>query len=192
MTIGAVILAAGAGTRLGGVAKALLVGRDQRTFLSSILASAREVGLADAVVVVGAPHGDAVAVHARELGARTIVNPHPEQGMASSVALGFAAIDADSAWLWPVDHPDVAAATLRQLVAALGAHDAARPVFGGRRGHPPLIARGLFARLAACGDGTGSGGGARAVLAAADVVDVEVADRGVVRDVDTAIDLEAV
>jgi len=184
--IGAVILAAGAGTRLGGVAKALLAGPQRRTFLSTILASAGEIGLADAVVVVGPPHGDAVAVHAHELGARTVVNPHPEHGMASSVALGFAAIETDVAWLWPVDHPDVSAATLRELATRIGTHDAARPVYDGRRGHPPLIARALFSRLANCGDG-----GARAVLEAADVVDVDVDDRGVVRDVDTAIDLEA-
>ena len=55
--IGAVILAAGAGTRLGGVAKALLLRKD-RTFLSNILASAGEVGLVRTIVVVGPPHGD--------------------------------------------------------------------------------------------------------------------------------------
>ena len=143
MKISAVILAAGAGTRLGGVAKALL---GEPTFLAQILATAREVGLADAIVVVGPPHGDAVAAHAIELGARVVENPAPERGMASSVAVGFAALgDEDAAWLWPVDHPDVAASTLRALVDGLGLHGAARPVFGQRGGHPPLIARSLFA-----------------------------------------------
>ena len=186
MKLGAVILAAGAGARLGGVAKALLVGRDQRTFLTSIIATAREVGLDDAIVVVGPPHEDAVAAHARELGARTIRNAEPERGMASSIALGFGAIDCDAAWLWPVDHPDVSAATLRALVAALGNHAAARPVVGGRRGHPPLVARALFPALAACPPE-----GARSVFVGADVVDVPIEDAGSVRDVDTAIDLEA-
>jgi CTP:molybdopterin cytidylyltransferase MocA len=127
---GAVILAAGAGSRLakgcppgpwlpgaGGVAKALLAVRGGRTFLATILASAGEVGHGQAIVVVGPPHGDAVALHAHELGARTVVNAHPERGMASSIALGFAAIaetSCEAAWLWPVDHPDVAVATLRR------------------------------------------------------------------------------
>jgi len=105
------------------------------------------------------------------------------------VALGFAALadgGAPAAWLWPVDHPEVEVATLRALVAALGAHDAARPIHAGRGGHPPLVARALWARLAACGE---LAGGARAVLGAAEVVDVEVADAGVVRDVDTLEDL---
>lgn len=188
--LAAVIVAAGAGRRLGGVAKALLPYRGQ-SYLAAIAATARAVGLVDAVVVVGEPFGQDVAAHARQLGLRVRVNPAPERGMASSVALGFAAIAqtaCDAAWLWPVDHPDVTAATLRDLVGALGTHDAARPVVGARGGHPPLVARTLWARLAACAD---VDGGARAVLAAADVIDVDVGDAGCVRDVDTAADLKA-
>ncbi|MCW5805967.1 MAG: NTP transferase domain-containing protein, partial [Deltaproteobacteria bacterium] len=123
MRIGLVIPAAGAGRRLGGVAKALIP-RGARTFLEHIVAAAREVGIVDAVAVVGPPFGDAVAGHARHLGLRVAVNGQPERGMASSIALGFAAIsegEADAAWLWPVDHPGVAVATLRELTAAIGA-----------------------------------------------------------------------
>ncbi len=195
MRIGAVILAAGAGTRLGGVAKALL---GEPTFLSKILATARDatsrdVELANAIVVVGPPHGEAVAAHAVQLGARVVENPAPERGMASSVALGFAALldgnapDVEAAWLWPVDHPDVDVSTLRALIDKLGTHAAARPVFELRGGHPPLIARSLFPALAAC---TNLDGGARTVLAAADTIDVPVDDRGCLRDIDTASDLE--
>jgi molybdenum cofactor cytidylyltransferase len=188
--VGAVILAAGAGTRLGGVAKALLQGRDGRTFLSQILATAREVALEHAIVVVGPPFGDAVAAHAHEFGAEVAVNPEPARGMSSSVALGFAALEqtsCTSAWLWPVDHPDVSPATLHALVAALGAHAAVRPVHHGHGGHPPLIRRALWPQLAAS---TGIDGGARTVLHAAGVHDVAVEDPGCVRDVDTAVDLE--
>jgi molybdenum cofactor cytidylyltransferase len=138
--------------------------------------------------VVARPFGVAVAEHARELGLGVVVNPLPERGMASSVALGFAALadgDTDAAWLWPVDHPGVRAETLAQLIAALGTHAAAVPRFAGRGGHPPLVARRLWQQLAACGD---LPDGARGVLAAADVVRVDVDDPGVVRDVDTPAD----
>jgi CTP:molybdopterin cytidylyltransferase MocA len=185
-----VIVAAGAGHRLGGVAKALLATRDGRTFLAAIVATARNVELVDAVVVVGPPHGEAVAAHARELGLRVAWNPAPDRGMASSVALGFAALDdsvCEAAWLWPVDHPDVRTETLRALQVALGGHAAARPRVGRRGGHPPLVMRELWPALAACAD---IPGGARTVLAEADVVDVDVADEGCVRDIDTAADLE--
>jgi CTP:molybdopterin cytidylyltransferase MocA len=175
--VGAVIVAAGAGTRMGGVAKALLR-RGERTFLQCIVETARAD---DAVVVVGPPYGDRVAVHARELGARVVVNEEPGRGMGSSVALGFAALaagDLDAAWLWPVDHPDVTATTLQLLRDALGSHDVAQPRHRGRGGHPPLIARRLFAQLAACTS-------AREVIGVADVMRVEVDDPGTVEDVDT-------
>jgi molybdenum cofactor cytidylyltransferase len=192
--VGLVILAAGAGTRLGGVAKASLRRPDGRTFLESIVGTAREVGAGEVVVVVGAPFGDAVGAAVIALGCTPAENPEPQRGMASSVAIGFAALDrlaaptCTTAWLWPVDHPAVSPATLRRLIASLGDHAAARPTFAGRGGHPPLIARSLWSALASCADVEG---GARTVLAAADVVDLPVEDREVVRDIDTPADLEA-
>jgi molybdenum cofactor cytidylyltransferase len=192
--LSAVVLAAGAGTRLGGVAKALLRGRDGRTFLARIVDTAREVGIACPIVVVGPPFAAEVGSEVDRLGATSVSNPEPARGMASSVAVGFGALgsgaagDVDAAFLWPVDHPAVLPATLRALQGALAHHDAARPTVDGRGGHPPLIARSLFAGLAACGDAPG---GARGVLGAADMIDVAVADPGCVRDVDTARDLEA-
>jgi CTP:molybdopterin cytidylyltransferase MocA len=194
--IAAVILAAGAGRRLGGVAKALLP-HPAGSYLAAIAATAREVGLVDAVVVVGAPFGDEVAAHARQLGLRVRVNPAPERGMASSVALGFAAIaggPAAAAWLWPVDHPSVRAATLRRLVGALdeagaGGAEVVRPRFRGIGGHPPLIARAVWPALAACAD---QADGARGVLRAARVVAVDVDDPAVIHDVDTPADREAI
>lgn len=188
--VAAVILAAGAGTRLGGLAKALIARRDGSTFLASIIASARASGLGDAIVVVGPPHGDAIAKHAKELGCRIVLNRAPERGMASSVATGFGSLlgtTATAAWLWPVDHPDVVPATLRGLRAALGTYAAVRPLYRGRGGHPPLISSSLWPQLAECGDVEG---GARAVLAEADVLDLAVDDAGCVRDVDTLEDLE--
>jgi len=221
--IGAVILAAGAGTRLGGVAKALLTDKDGRTYLARIVATAREVGVERPIVVVGAPFAAEVGREAGRLGAVVVVNQDPSRGMASSVALGFGALDVagttkdiagttrdiadigrredssypvrpddmrvEAAWLWPVDHPHVQASTLRGLSSALTQHDAARPVYQGRGGHPPLIARSLFERLATCAN---IDGGARSVLGAADTIDVPVDDPGCVRDVDTPADLEAV
>jgi CTP:molybdopterin cytidylyltransferase MocA len=187
VTLGAVVLAAGAGTRLGGVAKALLRAGDD-TYLARIVRVARAVGVREIVVVVGPPFGD--AVRAAVPGDAIVVdNPAPERGMASSVALGFAAIaqtEVDAAWLWPVDHPLVEIETLQQLAGALDGHTVARPRFAGRGGHPPLVGRALFAALAACTDAPG---GARDVLARADVVAVAVDDAGVVRDVDTPADL---
>jgi CTP:molybdopterin cytidylyltransferase MocA len=188
VNLGAVVLAAGAGTRLGGVAKALLRADDE-TYLARIVRVARAAGARELVVVVGPPHADAVRTEAARLAVSTVDNPAPARGMASSVALGIDAMaktDVDAAWLWPVDHPFVAVETLQTIAGALGAHAVAQPRCAGRGGHPPLVGRALFAALAACAEAPG---GARDVLAHADVVAVVVDDAAVVRDVDTPADL---
>jgi molybdenum cofactor cytidylyltransferase len=184
-----VILAAGSGTRLGGVAKALLPNVHGGTFLDHIVATARDAGTRSIIVVVGPPWGADVAAHAGALGLAIVENLEPERGMASSIATGFAAMletDCTHAWLWPVDHPDVAVETLRALIGAIGDRDVAKPVVNGRGGHPPLVARRLFELLASCTD---SPNGARDVLGGANVIAVDVRDAGSIRDIDTPEDL---
>jgi CTP:molybdopterin cytidylyltransferase MocA len=188
VTLGAVILAAGSGTRLGGVAKALLRSGDE-TYLARIARIARLAGTTRLVVVIGRPHDQQVGEVARAMGLEVVVNPLPERGMASSIALGFAAMshhELDAAWLWPVDHPNVELRTLEALIAGLGTHEVAQPRFDGRGGHPPLVARALWPRLAACADVEG---GARTVMATAAIARVPVDDGAVVRDIDTPADL---
>lgn len=180
--ISAVIVAAGEGRRLGGVAKALLQLGDA-TFLARIVDTLRADAAVDPVVVVGPPFGDAIAAHARQLAIRVVVNPAPERGMASSVACGFGALgDAAAAWLWPVDHPAVARATLADIRAERARTHAlvVVPRYRGAGGHPPLIDRGLWPELIA---GSDAPGGARAILAK-HAVAIEVDDRAVIRDVD--------
>jgi CTP:molybdopterin cytidylyltransferase MocA len=193
----AVVLAAGSGTRLGGCAKALLL-HEGRTFLEHIVETVEAIRGGPVIVVVGPPYGDEVAAHARTLEAKfeikIVTNPDPSRGMASSVALGFAALQPWSrlapvrdALLWPVDHPFVKAATLEALMQPLYA-DVVRPVYLGRGGHPPLISRGRWKRFAACDQ---VDGGARGVMATLRVIDVVVDDPAVVRDIDTPDDRQA-
>lgn len=185
----AVILAAGAGRRLGGVAKALLPGADQATFLAEVVARAGAAGVDRALVVVGPPHGDAVAAEARRLGIGAVWNHAPERGMGSSVAAGFAAAaedarlaDLDVALLWPVDHARVSATTVAALLARAARDRVIVPVWQGRGGHPAAIGRDLWPAMAACAE---LPEGARSVLRGSSAVErIEVDDPGVVADVD--------
>jgi CTP:molybdopterin cytidylyltransferase MocA len=187
----AVILAAGRGQRLGGVAKALLE-IDGETFLARIAGRCAMAGVAPTAVVVGAPHAAAVTAEAERLGLAAVVNPQPERGMGSSIALGFAhagaTFVAPVALLWPVDHPRVSAASLEALLSAATADRVVIPEHAGRGGHPVAVGRDLWAALVA---GAGSKGGARAVFRhnRDRVLRVPVTDPGVVRDVDLPRDL---
>lgn len=191
----AVVLAAGAGRRLGGVAKACLRLADGRTFLGAVAETGAAAGVDAWVVVVGPPHQAETSALADELGLPAIVNPAPERGMASSVALGFEYAethfsDHDSALLWPVDHPLVRVATVRTIVDQVRDQERGYAVViaccHGRGGHPSAFARRTWPLLAGCADAPR---GARSVIDALRARDrvcrMAIADSGLVTDVDT-------
>lgn len=187
----AVLLAAGRGARLGGVAKALLA-EGGESFLARIAHTLAAAGVSDALVVIGPPHGDAVAAECGRLGLATARNPAPERGMASSVATGFAALAgrADSAaLLWPVDVPRVAVATVAEVVAAAAADTIAVPTWRSRGGHPSAFGRAIWPELVAC---AGLPAGALSVVHRdpGRVVRIPVDDPGILADVDRPGDLE--
>jgi len=185
----AVILAAGRGVRLGGVAKALLA-IEGESFLARIARTLAAAGAGDALVVVGPPHGDAVAAEAARLGMPVAHNPAPERGMASSVAIGFEAIAGhEAALLWPVDVARVAPATVSQVVAAAGADLIVIPTWQGRGGHPSAFGRAVWPELVAC---PALPTGALSVVHRdpARVRRIPVDDPGVLADVDRPGDLE--
>ncbi len=75
------VLAAGAGSRLGGVPKALLE-REGRHFLEIIAATAREGGAAGVAVVLGY-HREEVRTLAGQVCEMVVVNRDPSRGMSS-------------------------------------------------------------------------------------------------------------
>ncbi len=182
-----VILAAGRGERMGGVAKALLeVGG--RTFLRAVVEGVRAAGLRP-VVVVGGPFVSEVAAAARVLQATVVVNDDIDRGMASSIAagVGVAAGDDDGALVWPVDHPLVRSDTVAAILARATAEAIVVPMLDGRGGHPVWFGRLHFAALA--DPGLGARGGARALLAENPrVIRVNCSDPGVRYDIDTPPD----
>ncbi len=190
--VAAVILAAGAGRRLGGVCKALLTTADGTSFLESISSVADAAGVTDKVVVIAEPHAAETRAEAERLGLVCTVNADPSRGMASSIETGFGYASnefsrAHAALLWPVDHARVRADTVRAVLAD-GHPDAIRvPVFDGRGGHPTLFGRNLWPELAGCAN---RDQGARSVLRDNEqrIHRLAVDDAGVVRDVDTPED----
>lgn len=189
----AVILAAGAGRRLGSVAKALLCDRDGRSFLERVHGCACAAGVSRLVVVIGLPHEAATMAEAERLGLPVVHNPAPGRGMSSSVALGFSYAQRcfageEAALLWPVDHPSVRPETVRMVLARLSAATIVIPTLAARGGHPTGFGRDLWQDLAAC---SSAPQGARSIiqrirmLAPDRVMRIPVDDPGVLADVDT-------
>ena len=176
----AVVLAAGASSRMGVPKWSLPTAPGGPTFLESIRATLREAGVASVRVVVapGAPPAEGV-----------VVNPEPGRGMLSSVQCGLRALPpgVHAVLLWPVDHPLVTATTVVELLRARreGGHPVVVPTFDGRRGHPVLFDARVLPELLAADPGVG----ARAVVHAhRDRCELPVPDRGVLTGIDTRDD----
>jgi molybdenum cofactor cytidylyltransferase len=179
--IPAVILAAGASTRLGEPKQlAMLAGE---TLLERAVRVAREAGCDPVVVVLGAAYVEVLAGTFGTLGdAVPVINDKWAEGMASSIrlgvrTLGFIAKDAEGVLLMTCDQPAVTAEHLRALVAA---GEVTASAYAGRRGVPAYFPAASFAGLMKLrGDA-----GARELLRetpAVELVDGEL-------DVDTAAD----
>jgi molybdenum cofactor cytidylyltransferase len=185
------VLAAGAGSRLGGRPKALLelhaAGAGATTFLEAIARSARAGGAAGVAVVLG-HHADAVRPLAARVCDLVVVNADPDRGMGSSARVVAAAMPPGAAMLlWPVDVPAVRPATVRALIAQATATPGRVivPVARGP-GHPPLLPPGVVEALALLPDEERLD----RFVAAAPAVRLAVDDPGVECDVDVAADLD--
>jgi CTP:molybdopterin cytidylyltransferase MocA len=180
----AVVLAAGASTRMGSP-KALLDEGGQ-TFVQRIVETARQGGVVRVLVVIGPPHGEAIR-SALPNGVGSAFNPRPERGMLSSVQAGIAALPpgAGAAVVWPVDIPYVLPSTVRAIVDAEPGR-LVIPQRGPRGGHPIRIPSARFAELLAIDPERGL----RALVDAQPdrVLRLPVDDPGVLVDVDTPAD----
>jgi CTP:molybdopterin cytidylyltransferase MocA len=184
--IWAVVLAAGASSRLG-EPKALVRGRDGRRFVDAIAETARAGGCGGVVVVVGPPHGEAIR-RALPVGAGAAWNPQPARGMLSSVQAGLAALPPGgaAALVWPVDIPFVQSHTVRAILGAAAGRIIV-PVHHERGGHPLRLPGACFADVMALDPERGL----KALLEArrAEVTRLAVDDPAVLVDIDTPAEL---
>jgi len=186
--VGAIVLAAGAGTRMGGQPKALLALHGQ-SFLARVVATARAAGVERIVVVTGHAAQAVSAAAEAQPDLLVVHNPEPARGQLSSLKVGLHELgDLDGALAWPVDHPLVRADTVREIVDAASRHPgrAVIPRFEGRGGHPTFFPRTLVPALLALPDQDG----ARALYQRHPeaVVRLDVDDPGVRHDIDTPAD----
>jgi molybdenum cofactor cytidylyltransferase len=186
--IAAVVLAAGASSRMG---------RPKQTIplhgvpmLEMALESFRRSNVGRVVVVLGA---NAVEVRKRMRFAHevVVVNEAFSEGMSSSLRLGLENTgEADAAIIAMGDQPFVLPDTINRMIAA---YDESRariviPTYRGARGNPVLFDRSVFSQIKEIRGDVG----AKAVVQrnAGQVLEVEVPDGGVLIDIDTPSDLD--
>ena len=187
-----VVLAAGLGSRFEGAQHKLMQGMGASTVLGNTLRHAIASHLH--VVVVATPAlAEEACLH---IAARDVV-VLPEVGtpgsaglgMGYSISAGVSARPDASGWLvLPGDMPLVQPATLQAVARHLAGHAVVYAQHRGRRGHPVGFSAELYSELVALrGDE-----GARRLVSRYPAVGLDVDDPGVLVDVDTQADLEAV
>ncbi len=190
----ALVLAAGLSLRFG--APKLLAPRQGGLLIDAALATAFAAPVGRVTVVVGG-HAPGVTAAAQAYAARAgetarlaIVHAADHgEGLSASLRAGIASLpgDADGVLIFLADMPAIPSGIPGALIAAMGDHDAAAPVFEGRRGHPVLLGRALFEPIRHLTGDHGAGHllkglGQRLALVATD-------DPGILKDIDRPEDL---
>ncbi len=140
--IGAVLLAAGEGRRMGGVAKALI--RLQGVpLINRQLVALSGAGVDEVVVVTGYARRD-VEQRVQSFPVTLAHNPLHTDGQEGSVRSGLAALSGpfDAVFIMPSDQPLIAADDLTELIGAFKKRPAGHvvvPLVNGQRGNPILL-----------------------------------------------------
>jgi molybdenum cofactor cytidylyltransferase len=178
--VGAILLAAGRSTRMGGTNK-LLAELDGRPVVARTLDAIRAAGL-PAIAVVGNMAREVAAALGE--GIRVVEAADFAEGLSRSLRAGIAAVPADwrAAIVCLGDMPHVPPTVLAELAAAESDRILV-PTWGGKRGNPVLWPRRHFERLTMLAGDVGG----KALLAefADDVVEVAVGTDAVLADIDT-------
>jgi molybdenum cofactor cytidylyltransferase len=182
-----IVTAAGLGRRFGGAVHKLDQVFDGATVLATTVRHAVQTQLP---VVVVATAGRAAGL-AGVLAPRDIIvlsDAEAARGMGASIATGVVERSGAAGWLvLPGDMPLVQAGTLLAVAGALDQHPVAYAQYRGRRGHPVAFAAELYSELIQLS----SDDGARRVMLRYPAHGQDVEDPGVLLDIDTPADLDA-
>jgi CTP:molybdopterin cytidylyltransferase MocA len=138
VSVGAVVLAAGAATRFGAP--------KQRRMVAEVVGRVRVSGAVGEVVVVAGAHRLET-----DLDARVVECPEWELGGGASLRCGLRALppETQAAVVVLADGPDLAPPAVNRVVAAWreGAGDVVAASYGGVRGHPVVLDRTVWGRV---------------------------------------------
>ena len=181
--IAAVVLAAGSGSRFGGAKQ--LAELDGIPLLEHALRAVEAVPAIDRIVVVLGARAEEIRAGVDFGRAEPVVCADWDEGQAASLRCGIAAVaDADAAVLMLGDMPRITPEVIgrfAELAAEHGRVARARAVYDGVPGHPVVLGREYFGRIAALRGDIG----ARDVLKAIGAYPVECSHLCSAADVDT-------
>ena len=161
MKIGCVLLAAGAGKRFGG--EKLLHEIDGEPMIARAMRLYGTIGFSARVCVTRSEAG-VIQRDAQEHGFPVAMNPDPERGVGTSVAIATEAILAKEPHLDGIlyavaDQPYLTKESVEKLLAAFETHphNIVSLAFGARRGNPAVFPAAFYPELCALCEDVGGG-----------------------------------
>lgn len=158
------------------------------TFIGRIVAALKRTQAGKIVVVLG-HNAEQLAAAIRPLGVEILVNPDYKLGQLSSLQVAVRSLQSNSGCeamlLHLVDHPYIDAALVNCMIQRFREtqKDIIVPRWRGKRGHPVLFSRRLFAELLAAPMDQG----AKAVVNAHlnETLEIDTEEEGIALDIDT-------
>ena len=153
-SLAAVLMAAGAGARMGQRPKSLLE-LDGVPLICRQVMALREAGVSELVLVLG-HHAKDIEAAVKALNVSMVINPDPDAGPVGSQRLGLQSLSghSDAVLMALADQPLLDAADLRQLFQAfdqrLPGSALVYPRVNGQPGNPVIFTAAVRAALLAC------------------------------------------
>ena len=153
------LLAAGEGSRLGGLPKALLK-KEGESLLSRFLQSIQKLNSVETLVVTGF-YADAIEAEINSIKQKThssiaiVKNPNPEEGQSSSVRLGLESLKSDYDVLLVAlcDQPNIGVSEIEALLVQFNQvgfnKEIVLPMVNGSRGNPVLFSKKVIEEILA-------------------------------------------
>ena len=154
VSLGAVLMAAGAGARMGHRPKSLLE-LDGVPLIRRQLAALRDAGASETVVVLG-HHASHIAQHLAGFALTVVHNPNPDAGPVSSQRLGLQSLSGqtDAVLMALADQPLINAQDLRELMDAFSQRPEGAsllyPRVNGQPGNPVIFTADVRAAMLVC------------------------------------------
>jgi molybdenum cofactor cytidylyltransferase len=182
----AVVLSAGESSRMGRP-KALLP-IDGQTFIERIVAALKQSGIERIIVVLGF-NAEEMRREIEHLPVEILINQAYQQGQLSSLQVALRRLNSeqncDAILVHLVDHPYLSAAVVNRMIDRYREtkNGIVIPKYRGKRGHPVLFDRSLFAELLSAPLDQG----AKAVVNAHrdQTLEIDTEDIGITLDIDT-------
>jgi molybdenum cofactor cytidylyltransferase len=151
-SVGAIILAAGLGERLKAVGLKPFLLHQGKCFLQYAVENATSIALNPLVIVTNNLFYESIIGF--HFPAKILINPHPENGMLSSILVGLREVESSCSgfFLCPIDYPLIQQTTYQKLLLAQYANQEKiiQPTYNSRPGHPIVFPKILFHALWQC------------------------------------------